>query len=277
MTNVISLDFDFWLEMPEFENYDWGFREAPFFMDYIWAMRAMDALARGVDLREQINLPKDEPHPAEFLKLLMDRKLNVVRNSVAISESHVMAYKWFVRLKDLHIIHIDAHHDFGYASGMRQLNCDNWVKYLVAKGKVKKITLIYPKWRLRQVNEWENGGIEAAEKLGVEVDVCYGLEESLPRDLKIRKMFICRSGAWVPPWMDEKFLSIVHMLMMVGRNPHSSIMMYGWEGLDKVKRWKDPEAQWKEIESHASDIKKMKDDVIAANSAARQEKKDEES
>jgi hypothetical protein len=253
MTNVISLDFDFWMEMPESENYDWSMREVPFFLDHIWMIRAMDAFARGVDLREQCNLPKDEPSPVEFSQLLIDHKLKVRKDTVAISESHMVAYKWFSRLKDLHIIHIDAHHDFGYVEGMRELNCDNWVKYLVDKGKVKKITLIYPKWRLRQTNEWEGGGKESAEKLGVDVDVCYGLKESLPHNLKIRKMFICRSGAWVPPWMDKYFMNIIHNLM----SRHENIMMYGWAGLEKVMRWKDPDVQWKEIKAQAAAIKKM--------------------
>jgi len=245
MNNVISLDFDFWFEMPEFENLDWAFGEAPIFLDMIWAIRASNAIAVGKDLRKICRIPDDEPRPREFANLLKEHKLRTGRTKVAISESHLLAYKWFNDLDDLHIIHIDAHHDLGgYRGGDDKIDCGNWLKFLVDEGKVSKLTIIYPKWRQRQLDEWKSGGDEIREGIKIPLDVHYGLEH-LPHNLTIKKILLARSGAWVPPWLDRDFMSLALSL-----NPS---MMYGWDDLMSVVRVLD----WPAIEKSGNEMRVM--------------------
>ncbi len=245
MNNVMSIDFDFWLEMPEFENLDWAFREAPIFIDMMWAIRASNALAAGKDLRKICRMPDDEPRPREFAELLDEHKISRGRSKVAISESHIMAYKWFEELDDMHIIHIDAHHDLGYRDRSDdKVDCGNWLRFLINEGKVSKLTMIYPKWRQRQLDEWKLAEAEIRESIKIPLDVHYGLEH-LPRDITIKKILLARSGAWVPPWLDRDFMSLALSL--------SPTMMYGWDDLMSVVRTMD----WDAIKKSGAEVRAM--------------------
>ena len=253
MINVISLDFDFWLEMPQFENFDWAFREAPFFLNQVWFIRAMDALTRGCDLRVTCTLPNDEPKPRELTDVLAHHKIRINKSSLGISESHGFAYTSFSEFDDMHIIHIDAHHDMGYDP--RELNCDNWLMELVKEGKVSKITMVYPKWRLRQINEWDMYGDkirQSLDELGVEIEVGYGLE-CLPSDLDIKRVFLAHSGAWVPPWLDTYFRDLLSQLIIgVDSRGSGSVMLFGEISIDRMT---DRDLDWDEIQKAADECR----------------------
>jgi len=264
MNTVISIDFDFWLEMPP--DKDWGHREAIFFIESIWPIRVVSALSSGEDLRETCTLAPDEPTPHDMATLLADNKVRTQKNKIAVCESHVMAYKWFSRLKNLHVINIDAHHDLGY--GISELNCGNWLMKLVEDGKVAKITQIYPKWRLRGINEWDQQNellVKTLADAGVELEVLYGLKEHLPHKVFVKKMFICRSGAWVPPWLDADFRKLVYSFMYHG--PHDNIAYYGQSNFesmfDRQVDWDAAEEEGRKLRQQMSKICKPRKAEIA--------------
>ena len=253
MNNVLSIDFDFWFDIPG--EYDWQFREASFFINQLWIFRAIDSAARGVDIRTKCKIASDEPKPSRMLTLMHEHNIRVPTHRLAVSESHLAAYKWFVRMKDLHIIHIDAHHDMGYCDGMKRLNCDNWIKYLSLKGKVSKITIIYPKWRLRHDDEWEQNGDRLVSEFGdVEVAHHYGLSEHLPHDIDVKKVFICRSGAWVPPWLDRDFRSLVNSFAPMCK---SNFTYYGWSGAPVFESMFERHIDWKSVGEEGAKMRNM--------------------
>ena len=235
----LSIDFDFWLEVPAFENLDMSHKEAPFFINELWAIRAASALSTGKDLREILKLANDEPEPVMMHRIMAKNKLTVKRDQVAVGESHIHAFEWLRDCTD--ITSIDAHHDLGY--GISKLNCDNWLFELARLGRLKNITLIYPKWRLRNYIEWDVDAQLRADKLkefGVNIEVHYGLVENLPSSIKFNKMFVCRSGAWVPPWLDTQFIDLVSVLMC--GNGHRKWMLHDYKSLDDMVRkidWND--------------------------------------
>lgn len=260
MPKILSVDFDFWVRTDNQDLLDWSHKEAMFWIDTIWQIRASDAWRRGMDPREQTLITPDEPDPKMLGPWLVERGITVAANKIAIAESHAAIYPWLNRLRDIELVHIDAHHDMGYDDYgyMRRTNrgfkivlpdvgCDNWIYRLIHEqrySRIKSIKLIYPKWRKKNggdMTKMVENRIEDWRKNGVEIDVCYGLEENMPRDVRFNKAFVCRSGAWVPPWLDEDFNTMVASLMTF--SGHSRMTMYNYPNYeDMFKRSVDMEA-----------------------------------
>ena len=221
LNNVVSVDFDFWVRVAprEMAMLDWAHKENLFFIDVIWQIRACGQAAQGQDIRDICGIAKDEPEPDILATLFHKHKLKVRKNQILVTESHALALPWFAGMENLHLWHIDAHHDFGY--DMEEPNCDNWVDGLVKKGGVKAITLIYPKWRIEEGKKHNfDWGDRPAKKVarwrkkGIDVQIVYGLAENLPSNMTFRKMFMCRSGSWSPPWCDDNFRNMVFGFMV---------------------------------------------------------------
>lgn len=257
MRNILSVDFDFWFDVDAYHEGDWGHREALFFLGPIWGIRASSAVAAGEDPRKKWKIAEDEVKPWHFGKFMKERGCVMPRRCcIDISESHSVGFTSFKSLKGpLHLVHVDAHHDFGYS--MEELNCDNWIYHLAKhKGNIAKITMIYPKWRQKEEahDEWEHSGKEAAKKiqnLGIEIDVGYGLEEKFPSDMKFTKGIICHSGAWVPPWLDGAFQNLV------GDMSIHSPQGYRWYGHTDYDEATNRHMDWDEVEKHAEAIREF--------------------
>lgn len=96
----------------------------------------------------------------------------------------------------------DAHHDSGYdgtgsfeawkARGV--LTCEDWMLRHYDAG-TRCLEVRYPQWR------GEVGTIEPAPLIPVDRRIDDG---STP-DHTYDAIYVCRSGAWVPPWCDEQF------------------------------------------------------------------------
>ena len=243
MTNVLSIDFDFWAEMPNVRNLDWGFRESKLFIEMIWQIRATDFAARGSDIRKECYLAKDEPSPISFAGLMKKLKVKIAKNQVAISESHAVAYNYFKDLHDMRVVHVDAHHDLGY--GNKELNCDNWLQHLITDGNVDEVDMIYPKWRnndnCRENYDERRKAILKQLDRKVKFKMGYGLAENIPGSIKFDKVFICRSGSWSPPWLDRDWSRLVSAMMVVFG--HDSMGIYGAESFEAMHR----EMDWSKI------------------------------
>lgn len=240
MNNLLSIDFDFWLRVPKILEMDMETREAPFWIKHMWSIRAATALSQGRDLRKELALAADEPSPDRLGQWLVGRGIKF--GKCAVAESHGHANSYFNRYKDINLIHIDAHHDFGYH--LDELNCDNWVQHLVGHGSVRRITLIYPKWRLVEHGEWNkcvDGKISKWRKSGIEINVVHGLAENMPTDMVFRKTFICRSGAWVPPWLDTHFINLIFGILRPGS------IIYDYKSPTEFNR----DLNWPEVENNA--------------------------
>lgn len=220
MQSMLSLDFDFFI--PEKIEYDWGHRESSLFLDTVWAIRAGTALALGKDLTKTVIPVKDDDvEPLFFPAFLRGvKKAKFSKNSNYIfAESHATAYYAAEGMNEISLVHIDAHHDCGYHPEMKDLDCGNWIEHLQAEKRLKKLHIIYPQWR----KDEENGSdfsdetekkLDLWRKNGTEVQVTYGLK-SFPVNQSFDTFFMCRSGAWTPPWCDKTFKQIATLMMTV--------------------------------------------------------------
>lgn len=260
--NVLSIDFDFWF--PEKPEYDWGHRETPIFLEVVWPSRAISLLAQDVDIRKEMACA-ESPEPSELKKHLESEKnWNFADDcSVSVAESHASAYyAWEDLSGDVTVYHLDAHHDFGYGSeSVESLDCGSWIYHLAKKISIDRVKLVYPGWRENERSAVLNSNADfppssVIERMNSvlrgELDISYGVD-SLPNDLDIDAVFICRSGCWVPPWFDRQFIDLIHSFY------NGNMSIWGWSSLDEIERalpdWSDVEEQarqWREQMNRAN-------------------------
>jgi hypothetical protein len=220
---VLSLDFDFWVPVrPEYRP-PYAERGGDYDLE-VWQRRVSRAKQAGIDLRQHINLSKDDrPTPDELANWLAARKVTLASNGIALMDRHHYAFAHFVNLEYLWLVHVDAHHDLGYHNSYsRTLNCGTWVGHLVEKGVVKKLTVIYPHWTATRRFGVEDETPHAVrthpvvQHHGLEVEALLGLEQ-MPSSIHFVRTAISRSGGWTPPWLDRHFTEFT--ASMCGSSP----------------------------------------------------------
>lgn len=225
-TVALSIDFDFFVK--EKLEYDWGHRETGLFINSIWPIRAMQLIAQGIDPFKEVSVigePSDLAGDLTDLGWRFNKKM-----SLSVAESHASAYYALKDYDNLEIVNIDAHHDISYGQN-KELNCGNWIRQLCIEGRVKNVTIIYPEWRKQEDHDYPSEEtLTDMKKLGVEVSIGYGFN-AFPGK-KVDSVFIARSGAWVPPWTDNKFMEFLSTWMFRS----SKCQIYGYEFIDQFKR-----------------------------------------
>ena len=163
--------------------------------------------------------------PIEILRILRDKGLKINHQTkLGIAESHEKAYPFFAnggKVQHL-LIHFDAHHDL-YSKG--DLNCGNWIYHIVKKYPNLKVLFVYPKWAKEEHLSTAEEDIN--KDILKEVDIKYITYKELPvLNQCIDKIFVCRSGVWVPPHFDPMFEMMIKLIAFHGILT-KNIMEYG--------------------------------------------------
>lgn len=202
MRTLLSVDWDFFfprafeMKKPAREAlghspwlYDWGHRETMFFLGPIWGARAQSFYTQGVD-----PLPTttgDEVGFWEQFNINPDAKLYVAESHASIWELLEEGYGA--------VYNYDAHHDAGYGTKPDDLweygeyDCGTWAVAFHLLGA--KIEQRYPSWAdtKREKCNWVPVHAATARKSN--------------RPVLVDDIFLCRSGCWVPPWVDQDFIN----------------------------------------------------------------------
>jgi len=115
------------------------------------------------------------------------------------ADSHAQAAHPAVRTGVTEVWNFDAHHDCGYEGAwddplqLGWVGCANWMCAYALAGAALRVR--YPSWR-RDIL-WR----EAAPLCRAEREIDDGRVVPVTFDL----IFVARSGAWTPPWLDERF------------------------------------------------------------------------
>jgi hypothetical protein len=119
------------------------------------------------------------------------------------ADSHAQAAQTMVRAGVDEVWSYDAHHDAGYEGAMDDVfrlgwvGCANWLCYYVLRGVDAHVR--YPSWR--------------SDALEREVPPLCPLDRAIddeqPVDLVFERVFVCRSSAWTPPWLDDGFYAFL--------------------------------------------------------------------
>lgn len=245
MKTLLSIDWDYWC--PEKPEYDFGHQESPLYIHHLWRGRAAQFLFRGIDYREAMPLEHDEGVPPLMVRKRMEElgwKFNLQAPPV-VSESHVFAYEQVIGIGEpVTIVNLDAHHDIFYQDHASELSkekhvlCGDWIGHLIDNGyPVDRLVQVYPLWRdtfpynAEKVHEVQRDFLREHE---VEFAVRYGFENVDPKE--VTHLFICRSGAWTPPWLDLHFSRMVDAFC-AGKRPK---IIGPWKSRkDYIREWDD--------------------------------------
>ena len=230
MSRLLSIDFDYFV--PEDPLHDMGHCESLMFLSFVWGTR--------IGLLDKIKTTGDE-------KTFWSRVNCTQLHSAFVSETHLDAYTVLESFKDIdEVVNVDAHHDCWPLSG-DNVGCDTWGTAWLNRRRKNKFTWIRP--------EHEVTGLGSiASPAQPRVHSTYG-DEMAAHDLlqmPFDYLFICRSGCWVPPWLDEQWLRFIKepgLRLMSLRDPP-------WDGLSC--RWvkEDMETALKNHKEHQILIEK---------------------
>lgn len=210
---LLSVDWDYFFpnplladkaEDPTVMLYDWGHREAPFFIVHVWDDRAAGFV------RNKLPLPSTSGEEKTFWSRFRFAK----GARLWYAESHsFMVYKqdWG---RAAEIWNFDAHHDAGYGDGdasferLRQgvIHCDDWLMWYLLVGA--KAEVVYPRWHDKAL---QIDGLSKlltklqASSVSTAVQLNRRIDDGSPVEVEFDDVFVCRSGAWVPPWLDARF------------------------------------------------------------------------
>lgn len=202
----LSIDFDFFVR--EDPLWDFGHHES-MLHQVLWPVRY-----RTTKLYEETELETFADFmPGQTLMALTNRNLHLKapgtgradqNRRIGVADSHRHALEFLDRFPPAdRLISLDAHHDL---FNDNELDCSNWLAHLMDRWQDTETTVVYPGWkemeldgppvRSIQQTRWENWN---------------------PPGGRIRHIFLCRSGAWVPPHHDKQFLELVKLLAPWGQ------------------------------------------------------------
>jgi hypothetical protein len=203
--NLLVVDWDYFFPTQEpwgkqWELWDWGHSEgSSIYFGPIWGIRAAEFDRAGVP-RPMLN--------KEWIDWW--ERFNISEDAVLYyADSNVQAFNQEVREsvgRDPQVWLYDAHHDSGYGENRdikqiirdNKVTCEDWmVGYRL--NHQAELHVRYPTWKTWAMDK-------EPEPL-VPVDRTF--DNGLPNDVRFDTVFVCRSGAWVPPWCDHDFMDFI--------------------------------------------------------------------
>lgn len=238
MSNLLCVDWDFFFvspmeagntDDPTWQLHDWGHSEhLSFFLDGpLWTSRA------GAFLQNGFPLP-GVTAPEGGWKAFWDRFTFAEdadftfgdSNSLAGAVEPPNAPEPFEK-----VVLFDAHHDSGYHIksfkeflAQDRWDCEDWMLEHQERG-TRDLTVRYPQWNPKAVENELPKGVLTKQVI----------DDGLPLDgIVFDTVFVCRSGAWVPPWCDRDFLDFLHACPLDGMQVDDAELDRGFN-LDQVK------------------------------------------
>lgn len=181
--------------------FDWGHKEAPFFINSIWNIKAEGFLYYNYDP------PRVNNEWKEFSKRF------TFSPGAMLSYGDSNAYAGNISNKNgawNNVYLFDAHHDCGYdvksfdewqniLSKEMKFDCSDWMLVHLMAGS--KLHYRSPQWHKQYLTE------KPKIPKGVKLD--HKPDNGKPLDITFNQVFVCRSGAWVPPWCDKEFMEFL--------------------------------------------------------------------
>lgn len=219
---LLSVDFDAFFptgetRKDEWQLWDWGGHDEDFpwyLSTSIWATRA------ATFTQANKPLPKTDGKEREF----WPRVTFQPHAQLYFADTHALGAHEEVMQGVTEVVNYDAHHDCGYkplkayASRTRlRYDCGSWLLpyALVNKAKVR---VIYPAWKPHAMTK-EPDPVIPAERV---VDPGGPIEGAFDR------VFVCRSGAWVPPWVEDAFWEFLDACPLATRTDLQGIEPRTW-------------------------------------------------
>ena len=186
---ILSIDWDYFF--PDSMPYDMGHSEShsPMLQEILWSIRA----SSHHPITGQSLFDNYVPTiPAGFWSIVTGFP------QVVVADSHLKIWDVLQPLMFAQVTSLDAHHDCAYGKQTKAVvDCGSWGYWSRKCALVGRMDLWYPEWRKDNAE-----GYHGRARMYKPTSVNYGL----PAPASYDTVFICRSGAWTPPWFDDEFL-----------------------------------------------------------------------
>lgn len=197
---LLSIDWDYFIHTQK-EN--WGsYIENSKNVINLWYKRYIQAKALGKDIQKSFQLSSCIDGFWEKIKVNFIFAKGI---KAYVSDSHVLSYD-LARKQGCKTVYLfDAHADLGYG-GLSSLdfeaNCANWLGKLLKDKWIEEANIIYSPHTAEKP--------EYFKKINNVYNIRYPVFDDLDTGIEVSAVHICRSGAWTPPWLDERFTQFVH-------------------------------------------------------------------
>ena len=189
---VLSIDWDYFQDVTKKQiiNYPDGNETLGELNNLVWAVRYSDMY------------PNFDPREISINKKLYDEMMNIIKfqtkgTPARIAESHAQCYN-FIKYEFnpgdiIELYNVDLHHDL-FNDNEEEMNCGNWILYLMKSYEV------YLSWFNRSVSLEAYKLSKKNKDMRMYTDSLDEIKHTL-----FDAVFLCRSGAWIPPHLDPMF------------------------------------------------------------------------
>lgn len=167
-----------------------------------WYKRYIQSKVRGKDIQKFFQLSLEVCTFWEKIKKYFQFVKGV---KSYVSDSHALSYDIAKNNNCNKVYLFDAHADLGYgglSSLNFEVNCANWLGKLLKYKYIKEANIIYSSFTTEKA--------EYFKPINSSYNVRYPALDELKKGIKVSAIHICRSGAWTPPWLDEKFIQFIN-------------------------------------------------------------------
>lgn len=197
---LLSIDWDYFIQAPK--EYWLSYQENKKNLLSLWYKRYIQLKSRGISIYKLFRLSSEVGVFWERIK----KHFRFAKGLWAyVSDSHALSYD-LAKEHDCKVVYLfDAHADLGYgglASLDFEVNCANWLGKLLKEQQVQEAHIVY------SPATWEKPEDFAELNRLYSIHYPSSLAE-LDKEIPVSVVHICRSGAWTPPWLDQKFWEFV--------------------------------------------------------------------
>lgn len=201
--NLLVVDWDYFFPNPydggDYQTdqvllYDWNHIESPFFVETLWGGRA-DGF-----LMHDLPLPRCSGYEHFWERFGIEPGTPLwVADSNALAG--LMEPNPYASWSSVWLF--DAHHDCGYKGTLEEfrastrVSCEDWM--IMHHDRGARLHVRYPTWKIH--------AFTCEPKPLVPVD--RKIDPGFALGVDFDGVFLCRSGAWVPPWCDDQLTEFI--------------------------------------------------------------------
>lgn len=203
--SLLSIDWDYFICIKN-KHYFGSYIENKRTIVDLWYKRYIQEKEQGKDIQDYFYLfPEVECFWSKMKKIFQfDKNIKVY-----VSDSHAFSYKIAKENHCNKVYLFDAHADLGYggiSSLDFEVNCANWLGKLLKDKIIKEANIIYSPFTKEKISDFD--------AMNQKFPINYFTIEDMDQKIPLSFIHICRSGAWTPPWLDNKFRKFIQDLQL---------------------------------------------------------------
>ncbi len=199
---LLSIDWDYFIYTKE---YNWGsYTENNRSLVDLWYKRYIQQKAWGKDIQDSFQLSSELD---VFWERIRKHYILAEGVKVYVSDSHALSYNIATENNCKIVCLFDAHADLGYgglSSLNFEVNCSNWLGKLLKDKQIIEADIFYSPYTTEKPDFFK--------PMNSIYNVGYYNPDEWNKDVIVSAIHICRSGAWTPPWLDNRFIQFADAL-----------------------------------------------------------------